>query len=162
MDRTTSVMTAVILGAALAASTVRAQQPNPPSGEPLGQSVSSDRAEGGSLVRKLPDDPLYGMSVTRGSRYLLRNGLDYLNYKEYERALRFLREAECRKAELNNAEKLVLKKGIESAQRGFAPSCRCRISVCPERTITQSQRLQPGQARSLALCQQARPFLDAR
>jgi hypothetical protein len=119
LRRTTSAMTTVILGAALAASTVRAQQPNPPGGKPLGQSVSSDRAEGGNLVRKLPDDPLYGMSVTRGSRYLLRNGLDYLNYKEYERALRFLREAECRKAELNNAEKLVLSKGIETAQRGL-------------------------------------------
>ena len=52
-----------------------------------------------------------GCQVTRGSRYLLRNGLDYLNYKEYERALRFLREAETRKDELNDAEKLVLNEG---------------------------------------------------
>ena len=46
------------------------------------------------------------MPATRGARYLLRNGLDYLGYQQYERALKFLREAETRKKELNDAEKL--------------------------------------------------------
>ena len=50
---------------------------------------------------------------------MLRNGLDYLNYKEYERALKFLREAETRKDELTNAEKQVLQNGIEAAKRGL-------------------------------------------
>ena len=70
-------------------------------------------------ARKPVGDPVYGMSFTRGARYLLRNGLDYLNYQQYERALKFLREAESRKNELNDAERLVLKQGIESAQRGL-------------------------------------------
>ena len=59
------------------------------------------------------------MTATRGVRYLLRNGLDYLNYQQYERALKFLREAETRQKELNDAEKLALKQGIERAQRGL-------------------------------------------
>jgi len=59
------------------------------------------------------------MSATRGARYLLRNGLDYLNYQQYERALKFLREAEARKKELNDAERTVLKQGVQSAQRGL-------------------------------------------
>jgi len=50
---------------------------------------------------------------------LLRNGLDYLNYQQYDRALKFLREAETRQKELNDAEKLALKQGIERAQRGL-------------------------------------------
>ena len=49
----------------------------------------------------------------------MRNGLDYLNYQQYERSLKFLRQAESHKDELNDAEKLVLKQGIESAQRGL-------------------------------------------
>jgi hypothetical protein len=59
------------------------------------------------------------MTATRGARYLLRNGLDYVNYQQYERALKFLRDAEARKKELNDSEKQVLKEGIERAQRGL-------------------------------------------
>ncbi len=59
------------------------------------------------------------MAATRGARYLLRNGLDYINYQEYERALRYLREAEVRQKELNDSEKLALKQAIERAQRGL-------------------------------------------
>jgi len=62
---------------------------------------------------------VYGMTAVRGARYLLRNGLDYLNYQQYERALKFLRDAEARQKELNDAEKRALKRGIESAQRGL-------------------------------------------
>ncbi len=50
---------------------------------------------------------------------MLRNGLDYLNYQQYERALKFLREAEAHQKELNDAEKRALKRGIERAQRGL-------------------------------------------
>ena len=59
------------------------------------------------------------MTAARGVRYLLRNGLDYINYQQYDRALKFLREAETRGKELNDAEKLALKQGIERAQRGL-------------------------------------------
>jgi hypothetical protein len=59
------------------------------------------------------------MTATRGVRYLLRNGLDYLNYQQYDRALKFLREAETYQKQLNDAEKLALKQGIERAQRGL-------------------------------------------
>jgi hypothetical protein len=71
---------------------------------------------------------LYGMTATRGARYLLRNGLDYLSYQQYDRALKFLREAEARvdqqkarnvQKELNDAEVLTLKQGIDAAQRGL-------------------------------------------
>ncbi len=61
----------------------------------------------------------YEMSAARGARYLLRNGLDYINYQQYERALKFFREAEIRSNELSNAEKIALQKGIEHAQRGL-------------------------------------------
>jgi hypothetical protein len=119
LRRTTPAMTTAILGVVLAASTVRAQQSSPSVGESPGQAISSDRTARQDLARKRADDQVYGISVTRGARFLLRNGLDYLNYNEYERALKFLREAETRKNELNNAEKLVLQKGIETAQRGM-------------------------------------------
>ena len=59
------------------------------------------------------------MAATRGARYLLRNGLDYINYQEYERALKYLREAETRQKELSKAERLTLKQAIERAQRGL-------------------------------------------
>ncbi|MGD0041304.1 MAG: hypothetical protein ABSE84_12935 [Isosphaeraceae bacterium] len=50
---------------------------------------------------------------------MLRNGLDYINYQEYERALKYLREAETRQKELSNSERLTLKQAIERAQRGL-------------------------------------------
>ena len=59
------------------------------------------------------------MAATRGARYLLRNGLDYINYQEFERALKYLREAETRQKELSNSERLTLKQAIERAQRGL-------------------------------------------
>jgi hypothetical protein len=119
LRRTSPALTTAILGAVLAASTVGAQQPTPSGSQPRGRSASSNSATAGDLARKTIGDPVYGMSATRGARYLLRNGLDYLNYQQYERALKFLREAEFRKNELNEAERLVLKQGIESAQRGL-------------------------------------------
>jgi hypothetical protein len=49
----------------------------------------------------------------------LRNGLDYLQYQQYERALKFLRDAEAREKELSAAERQELKRGIEAAQSGL-------------------------------------------
>ncbi len=59
------------------------------------------------------------MTASRGARYLLRNGLDYINYKEYGRALRYLRAAEARESELQGPELKALKQGIDQAQRGL-------------------------------------------
>ena len=108
MHRTSSALTATILGALLMAPTVWAQPSTPPSTSPGAKSVRPDAATAESV-------PLYGVTPSRGARYLLRNGLDYLSYQQYERSLKFLREAETRKKELNEAEQLALKQGIERA-----------------------------------------------
>jgi len=62
---------------------------------------------------------LYGAAGSRGARYLLRNGLDYLGYQQYERALKFLRDAEAKEKELSASERQELKRGIERAQAGL-------------------------------------------
>ena len=87
--------------------------------DPQGKSAASDSTAAKGAARKPVGDPVYGMSATRGARYLLRNGLDYLDYQQFERALKFLRQAESRQDELNDAERQVLKQGIENAQRGL-------------------------------------------
>ena len=94
MRWTTSVLTAAFLGAILTISTAEAQQSSSAGGELVEQSAVSDAVERGNSARNPTVDPIYGMSNTHGARYLLRNGLDYLNYREYERALKFLRETE--------------------------------------------------------------------
>jgi hypothetical protein len=110
--------TAALVGI-VAVSTVNAQQSAPAGAEPGNQIVSSNNVREGTSVQKPFVDPVYGTSSARGARYLLRNGLDYLSYGEYRRALKFLRETESRKNELNDTEKLVLQKNIENAQRGL-------------------------------------------
>jgi len=112
LRRTTLALTTTILGAVLTAPSVWAQQLTPTGNDPTGKSTQPDAATAESA-------PLYGITTSRGARYLLRNGLDYLGYQQYERSLKFLREAESRKKELNDAEKLALKQGIERAQRGL-------------------------------------------
>ena len=112
LRRPTSALTTTILGVVVTASTVWAQQSTPAGSDPRSRSTPPDGATAESA-------PLYGMTTSRGARYLLRNGLDYLGYQQYDRALKFLREAETRKKELNDAEKLALKQGIERAQRGL-------------------------------------------
>jgi hypothetical protein len=129
LRRTISALTTTILGAALAASAVSAQQILPSASARRGDSAASasestpapgststSNAEAGPGTNT---DPIVGMAATRGARYLLRNGLDYINYQEYERALKFLREAETRQKELNNSERRTLKQAIERAQRGL-------------------------------------------
>jgi hypothetical protein len=129
LHRTTSALTTMILGAALAASAVSAQQILPSASDQRGDSAASASGSTpapGSTSTSNPDggpgtntDPIVGMAATRGARYLLRNGLDYINYQEYERALKYLREAETRQKELSNSERLTLKQAIERAQRGL-------------------------------------------
>ena len=129
LRRTSSALTTTILGAVIMASTVSAQQFLPSASSRRGSAAASASASESSPA---PDsatvpvppagskaDPIFGMAASRGARYLLRNGLDYLNYQEYERALKYFREAEIRQKELNEAERLSLKQGIERAQRGL-------------------------------------------
>ena len=128
LRRTTSALATTILGAAIAASTVSAQQFLPSASARRGGSAataseSTPRRLGLLASPGRPGGqrpiPIFGMAATRGARYLLRNGLDYLSYQEYERALKYFREAETRQKELNDAERLSLKQGIERAQRGL-------------------------------------------
>src|SRR5436190_21738763 len=109
LRRTTSAWMAGVLGAGLTASMVLAQQLPPSGGAPRSGSAGSGPAAADA-------SSLYGMGSTRGARYLLRNGLDYLQYQQYDRALNFLRDAEAREKELSDPEKLALKQGIERAQ----------------------------------------------
>ena len=129
LRRSTSALTTTILGAVLTASTVSAQQ-FLPSASPGGAVRLRRRRRPSPRLRLTPPrprsaaggskaDPIVGMAATRGARYLLRNGLDYINYQEYERALKYFREAEARQKELNEAERLALKQAIERAQRGL-------------------------------------------
>ncbi|HLH29254.1 MAG TPA: hypothetical protein VKW77_10075, partial [Acidimicrobiales bacterium] len=87
----------------------------------LAQQVSSSgvaqRAASGGAASEPAS--LYGAAGNRGARHLLRNGLDYLQYQQYERALKFLREAESKEKELSAAERQELKRGIEQAQAGL-------------------------------------------
>ncbi len=63
-------------------------------------------------------DPVDPMMASRPARYSLRNGMDYLAYREYDRALGFFRSIEGRQKELSPDEQAQLKKGIARAQEG--------------------------------------------
>jgi hypothetical protein len=142
LQRTTSALTAAVLGAALAASMAFAQHASPPDDAPSAGPSAAKTATG--TTAEEANGQLYGMSVTRGARYLLRNGLDYLSYQQYDRALKFLREAEARvndqtahktdqkgrkvQVELNAAELTALKQGIEAAQRGLRRASNAEAS----------------------------------
>jgi hypothetical protein len=64
-------------------------------------------------------DGLDPSMAARPARYLLRNGMDYLAYREYERALSFLKAIQNRQEELSEIERIQLKKGITLAQQGI-------------------------------------------
>ena len=92
------------------------------------QSVCHEDERGAWSATEAVSSQLYGMSVSRGARFLLRNGLDYLSYQQYDRALNFLREAEAsvteqksRKVqiELNDAEVTALKAGYRVRPAGL-------------------------------------------
>jgi hypothetical protein len=106
--RPISAMTAAALVFALCPGLIRAQGQAPDVGQPPAR---EDSATGPAVF-----DP---MASARGARHLLRNGQDYVNYEQYDRALTFLREAEARQVELNVAERQQLKQALERAQRGL-------------------------------------------
>ena len=136
MRRTTTAWIAGTLGAGLTASIVLAQQ------------LPQSRSSGGGALGRVADGripaPLYGAGNWRGGRYLLRNGLDYLQYQQYERALRFLRDAENHVKELTAPEKLALKKGIEQAQNGL------RAAADSQSPYALSERSQPSRGFTVA------------
>jgi hypothetical protein len=57
------------------------------------------------------------MAAARNPRTSLRNGIDFVKYKDYTRALRFLREAEKRQDELDPAERNALALSIAHATK---------------------------------------------
>lgn len=81
------------------------------------------------------------MMASKATRYLLRNGMDYLVYREYARALSFFRAVEARQGELSDADRVTLKKGIAQAQQGM------REAVNTPRVVAQVKgraAVQPG------------------
>jgi hypothetical protein len=80
---------------------------------------------------------------------LLRNGLDYLAFHEYARALSFLKAAESRQAELSDTELQSLKKGISQAQQGL------REAVNSPNIVAQGKGRTPAQPGSIALVKPA-------
>lgn len=83
----------------------------------LGQQLSPASAPGAASPSSA--DSLDPSMAARPTRYLLRNGLDYLAYREYARALSFFRVVETRQGELNDLELKQLKNGIARAQQGL-------------------------------------------
>ena len=146
MRRTTSTWTAAILGAALTAPAVSAQQ-----------SPTAATATGSNQVAEA--DPSFGMAAARGARNLLRNGLDYIDYQEFDRALKYLREAEKRQNELNEPEKTKLKEGIERAQRGMREAIG---SETPYALSERSPRSGGGGSTTAQVASSARGFAAAR
>ncbi len=106
MRRSTSALSAAVLGTALSAATLVAQQPPPDSGSGTSTTPAINSR----------------MLATRGARQFVRSGWDYLKYKEYDRALAAFRRAEARKSELNDAERRVLAQGLDQAKRGLKAS----------------------------------------
>ena len=99
MRRLKTAVIAVVGLAALSATIIRAQQ------------QAAGRDEPPAL------DP---MAAARGPKQLLRNGLDYLNeYKDDERALTYLLQAQVRRNELAPAEQRTLREAIETARRNL-------------------------------------------
>jgi hypothetical protein len=84
----------------------------------LAQQLSQAPASSSAPV-PAPDDSVDPSMAARPTRYLLRNGLDYLAYREYSRALSFFRVVEARQGELNEQEVKQLRNGIAKAQQGL-------------------------------------------
>ena len=107
MRRPRFLLTSAFAAVGLSALPAPAQQPRR-AAYPLPAASSSASADPSA-------DP---MMSNRAARYLLRNGLDYLNYREYDRALNFFRVVEARQGELSDPERQQLRKGIAQAQQG--------------------------------------------
>lgn len=110
MRRPTKALTAATLVVALSTTIIRGQQSSRGTPSATGnEAPSSTTSSSGS-----------GSSMSgRSARSLLRNGQDYLGYQEYNRALKYLREAETRVSELNDVEQKDLKTAIEKAMTGL-------------------------------------------
>ncbi len=104
MRRSRYVLTSAIAAVGFSALTASAQQPQ------RGSASAAASAPADSAI-----DPAM---AARPARYLLRNGQDYLSYREYDRALHFFRTIETRKGELTDAEQQQLRQGIARAQQG--------------------------------------------
>ena len=102
----------------------------------------SSRASASGAAASPSDNSTIDPSMaSRPTRYLLRNGLDYLAYHEYGRALNFFRAVEARQGELNETELKQLKAGIAKAQQGL------REAVNATKGVAQSKgrpTVQPG------------------
>jgi len=103
LRRPTFALTSALAALGLTAGVALAQQPSPTGGR--APSPSAETADG-------------TMAQRPAARYMLRNGMDYLAYREYDRALSFFRAIEARKDELSEGERQQLKKGIARAQDG--------------------------------------------
>ena len=157
LRRTTSALTTTILGAVLTSSTISAQQFQPSDNARRDSPAASASATEPAPAPASPSstmtptgadantDSITGMAATRGARYLLRNGLDYINYQEYERALKYLREAEARQKQLTDAEKLKLKQAIERAQRGLREAVGSQAPYALSRRSRQPGGFAPAQ-----------------
>lgn len=73
----------------------------------------------GKSAASVMDPAEAAMLRSRSARTVLRNGLDYIKYQQYDKALNYLREAERRSKELGTQELISLRQGIESAQEGL-------------------------------------------
>jgi hypothetical protein len=93
--------------------------------------------------------------ANRPTRYLLRNGQDYLAFQEYARALSFFRAVEARQNELSDTEVQALKKGIAQAQQGL------REAVNSPRVVAQGKGRTVAQPGSFALAKAAKAPIDS-
>ena len=110
MRRPRFVLTSAFAAVGLGALSAPAQQPRPVA-YPPGASIISPPATS-------TDPSADAMMASRPARYLLRNGQDYLSYREYDRALHFFRSIETRQKELTDTERQQLRQGIARAQQG--------------------------------------------
>jgi hypothetical protein len=92
--------------------------------------------------------------ATRPTRFLLRNGQDYLTLQEYARALTFFKAADARKGELSDPEIQSLKRGIAQAQQGL------REAVNSPRILAQGKAKSVVQPGSFALARAAKAPTD--
>ena len=109
MRRPRFVLTSAFAAVGLSALSAPAQQPRSVA-YPPGSSIITATSSA--------DPSADAMMASRPARYLLRNGQDYLTYREYDRALHFFRSVENRQKELTDTERQQLRQGIARAQQG--------------------------------------------
>ena len=103
-----SVLIAGVVVTAATATFFKAQQMVAASAAPASASASAEPGSDPSLAQ-------------RSARQLLRNGLDYLDtYKDHDRALVFLREAQSRPDGLDDREVKALADGLDRAEQARA------------------------------------------